>query len=80
MPATGVHVRAFANCCGDLALRDRAERTTRVTIAAAAMESSSAGTCATSASPIARMMYVCADCARLEPVAYHAEDQPAHEY
>jgi hypothetical protein len=50
--ATGVQVLGRAELAADLAGRSWFE-VTRVTIAAAAIESSSAGTCATSASPIA---------------------------
>ncbi len=55
MPATGVQAFAEPNWLVICPARSSGEET-RVTIAAAAIESRSAGTCATSASPIARMI------------------------
>ena len=52
MPATGVQVRGEPNWLPIWPARSLSDET-RVTIAAAAMESMSAGSCATSASPTA---------------------------
>jgi len=51
-PATGVHARELANCDATWPARSSVDDT-RVTIIAAAIDSSSAGICATSPSPIA---------------------------